>query len=69
MDMGKLLKTAFLVAILFPIIVIQLGAVDTSGWNSTLVTIWDNLPIFAGIGVLFMFLKFANLGGGKGKAG
>ncbi|KKL24773.1 hypothetical protein LCGC14_2411990 [marine sediment metagenome] len=64
--MGRLLKTAFLVAILFPIIISQLGGVDTSGWNTTLVTIWTNLPIFAGIGILFMFLKFSNLGKGKG---
>lgn len=63
MDMGKILKIAFITAILFPIIIVQLNAVDTSGWDATLVTIWDNLPIFIGVGVLFVFLKLGGIGG------
>lgn len=61
MNMGKTLKIAFLTAILFPIIIAQLSGVDTSGWDTTLVTIWDNLPIFIGLGVLFAFLKMGGL--------
>ncbi len=67
MDMTKTLRIAFIVAILFPIIITQLGSVDTSGWNTTLVTIWTNLPIFIGLGVLFLFLKMGGLGGSNVK--
>ena len=63
MDMGKILKIAFVTAILFPIIITQLNGVDTSGWDATLVTIWSNLPIFIGIGVLFVFLKMGGISG------
>ena len=61
MDMGKTLRIAFITAILFPIIITQLSGVDTSGWDATLVTIWTNLPIFIGLGVLFAFLKMGGL--------
>ncbi len=69
MDMGKVLRVAFIVAILFPIIITQLDGVDTSGWDATLITIWNNLPIFLGIGVLFLFLKMGGIGSrfGAGK--
>lgn len=63
MDMGKILKIAFVTAILFPIIITQLNGVNTSGWDATLITIWDNLPIFIGIGVLFLFLKMGGISG------
>lgn len=69
MDMGKALRLAFIVAILFPIIIVQLNGVDTSGWDSTLVTIWVNLPIFIGLGVLFAFLKMGGLGAVGGGGG
>ncbi len=61
MNMSSTLRTAFIVAILFPIIITQLNGVDTSGWDATLVTIWTNLPIFIGLGVLFVFLKMGGL--------
>lgn len=55
------LRNAFITAILFPIIILQLNAVDTSGWDATLVSIWGFLPIFLGIGVLFWFLKMGGI--------
>lgn len=58
--MQSMLKTGILVALLFPIIVTQLVGVDTSGWDATLVTIWDNLPVFGGVAVAFLFLRYVN---------
>lgn len=58
--MQSMLKTGILVALLFPIIVTQLLNVDTSGWDATLVTIWDMLPVVAGAAVAFLFLRYVN---------
>lgn len=52
------LITVVLVVILVPLALNLLGAVDTSGWDATLVLIWDILPIVIGIVVLVGFLGF-----------
>lgn len=61
-DMTGMLKTVFMVAILFPIIITQLIGVDTSGWPAALVTVWDNLPIILGLVLLIGFLAFTETG-------
>ncbi len=62
LDMVGMLKIAFLVAILFPIIVEQLIDPVTTSWPTQLVTIWDNLPIIAGLGLIIGFLGFTETG-------
>ena len=61
-DMVGMLKMAFMVAILFPIIILQLVGVDTSGWPTTLVTVWTNLPIILGLVLLVGFLALTETG-------
>ena len=60
--MVGMLTVVFMVAILFPIIILQLIGVDTSGWPTALVTIWTNLPIILGLGLLVGFLAFTKPG-------
>ena len=63
-DMVGMLKMAFMVAILFPIIILQLIGVDTSGWPTALVTVWTNLPIILGLVLLVGFLALTETGRG-----
>lgn len=54
---------SFLIAVLLAVIIVPaaislLTDVDTSGWDATLVTIWNFLPLIVGIVVLVGFLGF-----------
>lgn len=62
LDMVGMLTTVFMVVILFPIIILQLIGVDTSGWPAQVITIWTNLPIILGLVLLIGFLAFTNVG-------
>lgn len=42
----------FVGSILLPIGISQFVSVNTSTWGTTLVTIWDNIPIIGLVGVL-----------------
>lgn len=43
-------------AIIAPIAISELSGVNTTGWPSTVTTVWEMLPIFAVIGFLLMIL-------------
>ena len=58
---------AILAAALVPSIMDTLITVDTSTWPAIAVLVWDNLPVFIIIGVLFIILRQTGiLGKGKG---
>jgi len=51
-DIEDLFITLFVGAILLPIAITQFTSTNTTGWPSTLVTIWDNLPVVGLAGVM-----------------
>jgi len=57
---------AILAAALVPGIMTTLLGVDTTGWPAIAITVWDNLPIFVIIGVMFLVLKKTGILGKKG---
>jgi hypothetical protein len=57
---------AILAAAFVPSVMETLLAVDTAAWPEIAVLVWDNLPVFIIVGVLFIILKRTGLlGGGK----
>lgn len=64
LDMVGMLKLAFMVAILFPIIVVQMLEPSTTSWPTALVTVWDNLLIILGLVLLIGFLGLTETGRG-----
>ena len=59
------LVVAILAAALVPSIMTTLLAVDTTTWGTMPALIWDNLPVFLIIGVLYIFLKKTGISVGK----
>ena len=57
---------AILAAALVPSIFTTFLSVDTSGWPEVAVLVWDNLPIFIIIGVLYLILRRTGLMSGRG---
>lgn len=56
---------AILAAALVPSIMDTLIAVDTTTWPAIAVLVWDNLPVFIIIGVLFLILRKTGILGGR----
>ncbi|MBW8035451.1 MAG: hypothetical protein FVQ79_07425 [Planctomycetes bacterium] len=57
---------AILAAALVPSIMDTLIAVDTTTWPAIAVLVWDNLPVFIIIGVLFLILRKTGIMGKGG---
>ena len=51
-NVEDLFITLFLGAILLPVALNQFMNTNTTGWNSTVVTIWNNIPVIGLTGVL-----------------
>lgn len=49
----------FVVAFIVPIAVIQFINVNTTGWDTDLLAVWDTLPIIAVVGIFLVILYFA----------
>lgn len=72
-DSGKLNPDAVLglvvgliaMAVAFPIAIDRLSTVNTTGWSSDVVAIWDMLPIFAVLAGLVMVAAYVKFGGKK----
>jgi hypothetical protein len=60
------LVIAILAAALVPAIMDALTSVDTSSWPTIAALIWDNLPVFIIVGILFIILRRTGLGTGSG---
>lgn len=52
---------AILAAALVPSIMDSLLDVDTSSWPAVAALVWDNLPVFIIIGVLYLILRRTGL--------
>lgn len=63
------LVIALLAAALMPSIMDALIDVDTSSWPAIAQTVWDNLPVFIIIGVMFLILRRTGLMSGRGGIG
>jgi hypothetical protein len=66
MQMVDWLIIAILAAALVPAIFETLLAVDTTSWPAIAALIWDNLPIFIIVGVLYLILRRTGLSSGRG---
>jgi type IV secretory pathway VirB2 component (pilin) len=51
-NIEDLFITLFLGAVLLPVAIQQFTSANTTGWSSTLQTIWDNIPVIGLVGVL-----------------
>lgn len=51
-DIVDLFIVLFVGAILLPIAISEFVGANTTGWGTTLVTVWDNIPIIGLVGVL-----------------
>lgn len=60
-NMTNWLVVIFAAAILIPILVTQVTGADQSGWPTALVTIWDNIPVFVGLGILLGILGLVGI--------
>jgi uncharacterized BrkB/YihY/UPF0761 family membrane protein len=58
------LVIAILASVLIPVAITTISDTDTSGWGASEVLIWGLLPLIIVVGLLFMFLRRAGLGGG-----
>ena len=60
------LVIALLASVLIPVAITLINDTDTTGWGGSEILIWGLLPLIVVVGLLFMFLKKAGLGGGRG---
>jgi hypothetical protein len=69
MQLVNWLVIAILAAALVPSIMDSLLAVDTSTWPPIASLVWDNLPVFIIVGILFLILRRTGLSSGRGGIG
>ncbi len=59
------LVTAILASVLIPVAITTISDTDTTGWGASEILIWGLLPLIIVVGLLFIFLRRAGLGGGR----
>ena len=56
-DIVDLAVGIFIMALLIPFAMTQFVAVDTTNWSASAKLIWDNIPVFALLGILLYYVK------------